>query len=108
MINNNFITICSFITPLQKHRDIASDILGSHYFEVFVDCPLDVCSKRDAKGLYQKAKANQITDFTGISSAFEKPENPNFVVYTELESPEESMEKVYNNVIPLVSQLMPE
>ena len=107
MVNNNFITICSFITPLQRHREMASNILGAHYFEVFVDCPLDVCSKRDAKGLYQKARTNQIAHFTGISSAFEQPENPYFVVYTELESPEESMEKLYYKIIPLLSLAVP-
>jgi adenylylsulfate kinase len=108
MVDNNFITICSFITPLQKHRDVASSILGRNYFEVFVDCSLEICSKRDVKGLYQKAKANQVANFTGVSSGFEKPENPNFVICTELESPDESVGKVYNSVILLVSMLMPE
>ncbi len=108
MLNNNMITICSFITPLQKHRNVVSGIIGNNYFEVFVDCPLDVCFKRDVKGLYKKAKANQILDFTGISSVFEKPENPNLVISTAYESPDQSTKKVYSKVIPLVSLSIPE
>jgi adenylyl-sulfate kinase len=108
MLNNNIITICSFITPLQKHRNVVSGIIGNNYFEVFVDCPLDVCFKRDVKGLYKKAKANQILDFTGISSVFEKPENPNLVISTAYESPYQSTEKVYSKVMPLVSLSIPE
>ncbi|MDB5023630.1 MAG: adenylyl-sulfate kinase [Mucilaginibacter sp.] len=108
MLNNNMITICSFITPLQKHRNVVSGIIGNDYFEVFVDCPLDVCFKRDVKGLYKKAKANQISDFTGIGSVFEKPENPNLVISTACESPYQSTEKVYSKVMPLVSLSLPE
>jgi adenylylsulfate kinase len=107
MLNNNIITICSFITPLQKHRNVVSGIIGNDYFEVFVDCPLDVCLKRDVKGLYKKAKTNQILDFTGISSGFEKPENPNLVISTAYESPYQSTEKVYSKVMPLVSLTIP-
>ncbi len=105
MSDNNMVTICSFITPLQKHRNVASEILGDAYFEVFVDCPLDVCFKRDVKGLYKRAKANQIPDFTGISSCFERPESPNLVLSTAHESAKESMEKVYNMLMPRISPL---
>ncbi len=100
------ITICSFITPLQKHRNVAAEIIGDAYFEVFlVDSPLDVCFERDVKGLYKKAKANQIPDFTGISSGFERPENPNLVLSTAYESAEESMKKVYYMLISRISPL---
>jgi adenylylsulfate kinase len=105
MSNNNIVTICSFITPLQKHREVAANIIGPDYFEVFVDCPLDVCFERDVKGLYKKAKANQIPDFTGISSDFERPENPCLVLSTACESAQQSMKKVYNMLIPLISFL---
>jgi adenylyl-sulfate kinase len=105
--NNNIVTICSFITPLQKHRNVAAEIIGQDYFEVFVDCPLAICFKRDVKGLYKKAKANQIPDFTGISASFERPENPGLVLSTAHEPAEESMEKVYNMLIPRIS-LLPE
>lgn len=108
MLSNNLITICSFITPLEKHRAIASNIIGDDYFEVFVDCPLDLCFSRDVKGLYKKAKANQISDFTGVSSSFEKPENPNMVISTAYESPYESVQKVYNGIAQHISVFTPE
>jgi adenylylsulfate kinase len=108
MSSNNMITICSFITPLEKNRTMVSNIIGEGYFEVFVDCPLNICFKRDVKGLYKKAKANQITDFTGIGSSFEEPENPNLVISTVQESPCESMEKIYSAIAPRITLLMPE
>ncbi len=107
MVNNNSIVICSFITPLQKHRDVASDILGNSYFEVFVDCPFDICCQRDTKGLYKKAQENKITDFTGVSSNFEQPADPHLVIYTANEPAVVSMEKVYNKIIPLIKPLYP-
>jgi adenylyl-sulfate kinase len=108
MLTNNMITICSFITPLEKNRAMIANIIGERYFEVFVDCPLNICFKRDVKGLYKKAKSNQITDFTGIGSSFEEPENPNLVISTVHESPCESMRKIYNAIIPRISLCMPE
>ncbi|NOW98687.1 adenylyl-sulfate kinase [Mucilaginibacter sp. SG564] len=101
MLQNNIITICSFITPLQKHRTLASAIIGQSFTEVFIECPLEVCQARDVKGLYKKASANQIIHFTGISSSFEVPTNPELIIHTAAESPAESMEKVYNYITPL-------
>ncbi|MBB6130892.1 adenylyl-sulfate kinase [Mucilaginibacter lappiensis] len=102
MLQNNIITICSFITPLQKHRILAAGIIGDSYAEIFIECPLDVCQARDVKGLYKKARANQITHFTGISSGFETPTNPKLIIHTAAESPAESMEKVYLYIVPLL------
>lgn len=104
MLQNNIITICSFITPLQKHRALAAGIIGESYAEVFIECPLDVCQERDVKGLYKKARANQITHFTGISSGFETPANPELIIHTAVESPAESMEKVYQHIAPLLKR----
>ena len=102
MLQNNIITICSFITPLQKYRALAASIIGEHYAEVFIECPLDVCQARDVKGLYKKARANQIAHFTGISSGFEIPADPKLIIHTAAESPEQSTEKVYRYVAPLL------
>ena len=102
MLQNDIITICSFITPLEKHRTLAAQIIGGHYLEVFVDCPMSVCQARDVKGLYKKAQSSQIPNFTGISSGFEVPSKSNLIIYTSLESPMESMEKVYKYIIPFV------
>lgn len=102
MLLNNIITICSFITPLQKHRALAAGIIGESYAEIFIECPLDVCQTRDVKGLYKKAQANKITHFTGISSEFETPANPELIIHTVSETPVECMEKVYRYIVPLL------
>jgi len=69
------IVICSFISPFEKNRELAKEIIGENFIEFFVDADLSVCEERDPKGLYKKARAGEIKDFTGISSPFELPEN---------------------------------
>jgi adenylyl-sulfate kinase len=67
------IVICSFISPFEKNREQAKEIIGDNFFEVFVDASLETCEMRDPKGLYKKARLGEIKDFTGISSPFESP-----------------------------------
>ncbi|MBX2924979.1 MAG: adenylyl-sulfate kinase [Chitinophagaceae bacterium] len=100
LVRKNVITICSFITPLQQHRDIASSILGDLYFEVYTECSLAVCEERDVKGLYKKARNNEIKDFTGIGSAFEAPLHPWLVLNTSEQLPEESAETLFTQIFP--------
>jgi adenylyl-sulfate kinase len=69
------ITICSFISPFEKNRTQAKEIIGDNFIEVFIDADLSTCEERDPKGLYKKARAGEIKDFTGISSPFETPGN---------------------------------
>jgi adenylylsulfate kinase len=69
------IVIASFISPFEKNRTDAKNIIGEDFIEVFVDTNLETCEKRDPKGLYKKARAGEIKDFTGISSPFEVPKN---------------------------------
>lgn len=69
------IVIASFISPFEKNRTDAKSIIGADFIEVFVDTNLETCEKRDPKGLYKKARAGEIKDFTGISSPFEIPKN---------------------------------
>jgi len=76
------VTICSFISPTKSIRNMAKKILQDAYFEVYIDCPLEVCEKRDVKGLYAKARKGEIPEFTGITAPFEIPENPDLVVNT--------------------------
>ena len=76
MNDAGLIVICSFISPFQKVRDQAREIIGEERFvEVFVDADLNTCELRDPKGLYKKARAGEIKDFTGISSPFETPKD---------------------------------
>jgi adenylylsulfate kinase len=81
--NAGFITLSAFISPFAKDRELARTKAGNEaFFEIFVDCPLEVCEERDVKGLYEKARKGLIKDFTGISSPFEEPENPDLTLKT--------------------------
>lgn len=76
-LNSGIITICSFISPTRDIRKMASEIVGQvDFLEIFVNTPLELCEKRDVKGLYKKARAGEIKGFTGIDSPYEAPENP--------------------------------
>jgi adenylylsulfate kinase len=75
MNDAGLIVICSFISPFEKNRTQAKEIIGDNFIEVFVDADLSTCETRDPKGLYKKARAGEIKDFTGISSPFETPGN---------------------------------
>jgi adenylylsulfate kinase len=80
LLNNGVVTLCSFITPLEKNRDLVNSIIGrENILWVFVDTPLDICSKRDTKGLYKLAEKGEIDQFTGVSSLFENPSNVDFI-----------------------------
>ena len=99
---NGIVTICSLISPTDIVREMARKTIGDKYFEVFVDCPLEVCEKRDVKGLYHKARQGLIKDFTGIDSVFEAPQNADLVIDTSTNTIEESVEKLLKAVLPLV------
>ena len=75
------IVLTAFISPIRKDRNIVRK-LGPHgeFLEIYCDAPLDVCEKRDVKGLYEKARSGEIKEFTGISSSYEAPDNPELVV----------------------------
>lgn len=86
------IAITSFISPYRKDRDRARALLNNgDFIEVFVKTPLSVCEERDPKGLYKKARAGIIPEFTGISAPYEEPENPEIIIETDKLSVEESV-----------------
>lgn len=77
MVDAGVIVLCSFISPFRAERRIGRDLFGDGEFvEVFVDTPIELCESRDPKGLYEKARAGQLKNFTGIDSPYEAPENP--------------------------------
>ncbi len=89
------IVLCTFISPFQKERDFARSIIPEgRFFEIYVQCDIEVCKRRDPKGLYAKALRGEISNFTGISSPYEAPENPELVVETDLRSTEEIVEQI--------------
>ncbi len=90
---NDVIVLVSLISPYRKVREIARNELP-RFMEVYVNCPLEVCIKRDPKGLYAKAKKGEVKKFTGFSDSYEAPENPELVIMTSNESVEESANQI--------------
>ena len=94
-INAGVISLTAFISPLRADRKRVRELVGDRDFiEVYCDCPIEVCEQRDVKGLYQKARRGEIKEFTGISSPYEPPENPDIVLQTGDETLDESVGKV--------------
>ncbi|MDQ0969628.1 adenylylsulfate kinase [Flavobacterium sp. W4I14] len=106
MMMSNIITICSFITPLEQYRTLAAQIIGEQYFEVFLDCPLAICKERDVKGLYKDADQNLISNFTGVSARFEPALNANLIIRTSTESPVQSRDKLFLEIISKISSML--
>ena len=94
-VKNGTIVISSFISPYKELREELRNKIPN-FIEIFVNCPLSVCEKRDKKGLYQKARRGEIHHFTGISDPYDPPENPEIEIRTDIESIEESVKKVIN------------
>lgn len=93
LTRNGVIVIVSAISPYREIRDEVRGKIGN-FVEVFVNAPLEVCEKRDVKGLYKKARAGEIKSFTGIDDPYEPPLNPEVECRTDLESLSESVAKV--------------
>ena len=95
MVDAGLVVLVSFISPFRAERRMARELFAEGQFlEVFVDTPLAVAEKRDAKGLYAKARAGQLRNFTGIDSPYEVPEHPDVVLDTVAESPEALAERL--------------
>ncbi len=95
MVDAGVLTLTAFISPFAEEREMVKQLLGAaNYVEVYVDCPIEECEKRDVKGLYAKARKGEISNFTGISSPFEVPQNPDVVVKTAEVSVAEGVEKI--------------
>ena len=94
-MNAGIITITAFVSPFKKDRLAVKKIIGSEDFiEIYCAANLDVCEARDTKGLYKKARLGQIKDFTGISSPYEIPDDPNIIVDTGLMSLNDSVKQI--------------
>ena len=92
--NLGHITICSFISPLNADRRVIREIVGDRHMEVYVRASLAECERRDPKGLYKRARKGEIRQFTGITSTFEEPDNPDMILDTEGVSVEQAVRKL--------------
>jgi bifunctional enzyme CysN/CysC len=77
-----FIAISAFISPYREDRRQARAATGEYFHEIYLSASLDICEARDPKGLYEKARRGEITDFTGVSASYEEPERADFVIDT--------------------------
>jgi adenylylsulfate kinase len=82
--------ITAAISPYREIRNEARELMGDRFIEVYIEASVDACAERDVKGLYAKAFAGEIKEFTGVSDPYEPPLNPEIVLKTEEEEPEES------------------
>ncbi len=95
MVDAGLIVLVSFISPFRDERRMARErFAAGEFIEVFVDTPLEICERRDVKGLYAKARAGQIPNFTGIDSPYERPEHAELVLDTQSETSEQLAIKV--------------
>jgi len=100
MCDAGLITLTAFVSPYRADRDaVRASMAGGDFLEVFVDASLETCESRDPKGLYKKARAGEIADFTGISSPYEAPENAEIVLDANNTSPEVLADQVIDQLI---------
>jgi adenylylsulfate kinase len=96
-LQSGIVTINSFVSPTKDIRDLAKEIIGEQDFcEVYINASFDECAKRDVKGLYKKAIAGEIKNFTGLDAPFEAPTNAALEIKTAEQTIEESIELIYN------------
>lgn len=95
---NGAITLVSFISPFKKERELARNFIGKDFIEIFVECNIETCEKRDPKGLYKKARNGEIKGFTGIDQEYESPDNPEITINTDKMTVEEAVNKIIKYV----------
>jgi len=100
LARNGVIVLCSFVSPYRDVRRMIREIIEEEapFIEIYVQCPLEECIRRDPKGLYKKALRGEIKHFTGISDPYEPPENPDMIVNTVLHGVQENIEKIMSYI----------
>lgn len=95
LITHNVPVCVSLISPYKENREAARKIVGNkNFFEIYINCPISECERRDNKGMYKKARKGQIKNFTGIDDVYEEPEEPNFILYTDKQSISDNIQKI--------------
>jgi adenylylsulfate kinase len=103
LLDAGVVVLSAFISPFQADRDQVREIVGAkNYIEVFVDAPLEICEQRDVKGLYKKARAGEVKNFTGIDSPYEAPAKADLVLPTGELSVEECIATLMGFVLPKI------
>lgn len=98
-VDAGVITLAAFVSPFRQDRGLIRKLMNpGDFIEVYVDTPIEVCEARDPKGLYRKARAGQITDFTGISSPYEPPESPELRINTAERSADDCVDQILDHL----------
>lgn len=97
LTKNNVAVLATFVSPYRERRAKTREEIGN-FVEIYTRCPVEVCMKRDIKGMYRKAMAGEIKNFTGISDPYEEPENPELILDTDKETVEECAQKVLHKL----------
>ena len=104
-LDTGVIPIVSFISPFRKERELARQLAGTKYFvEIFVDCPIEICEQRDVKGLYKRARAGEILNFTGINSPYEIPDNPEISLRSDLLTIQECLDRLMEFLVQRIDR----
>ena len=99
MVDAGVVVLTAFISPFESKRQMARDLFEkAEFFEVFVDTPLELAEARDPKGLYKKARARVLQNFTGIDSPYEQPMNPDLTVFSQTHSVEEIVKEIIDKL----------
>ena len=95
LLEQNFPVSVSLISPFNENREDARKIIGdSKFIEIYIKCSLSVCEKRDVKGMYKKARLNQIKNFTGVNDDYDIPDNPDLIINTENNTLDECVDQI--------------
>ena len=101
MVDAGLVVTAAFVSPYKKDREMIRKIVGKlNFVEVYVNTSLEECERRDVKGLYKKARAGEIQDFTGVNAPYEAPEEPDVEIITDDLSLEQCVEEVYRRIRP--------
>jgi adenylylsulfate kinase len=104
LLNCGIIAICAFISPARSMRQAARSIVGEDdFYEIYLNTPIGICESRDVKGLYAKARAGLIKDFTGVNAPYDIPEHAQLSIDTSSLSIEESVDVLLENILPIIA-----
>lgn len=104
MLEAGLVVIATFVSPLITQREYVKKIVGgSRFREIYINTPLEECERRDVKGLYKKARAGEIPNFTGIDAPYEPPVDPDLEILTKGKSIEDTVDELINKLIPFIN-----
>ena len=98
LTKSGLIVLATFVSPYNERRKKTREEIGN-FIEIYVKCPVEVCKKRDVKGMYKKAIAGEIKNFTGVDDPYEEPDNPELIINSDKESVDQSVNKVLEKLV---------